>query len=77
MPGTAKELGVTDPYDPIQSTAGGAVYLARMYKKFGSWPLALAAYNAGEGAVEKYKGIPPYAETQGYVKSIMNMVDGR
>lgn len=75
MPGTAKELGV-DPSDPYQNVEGSARYLAQMYTKFGSWPLALAAYNAGPGAVAKYGAIPPYAETQGYVAKIMGTNGG-
>lgn len=70
MPGTAATLGV-DPHDPGQNLEGGARYLSQMYKKFGSWRLALAAYNAGPGAVEKHGGIPPYRETKRYVKKIM------
>jgi len=69
MPQTARLLGV-DPHDPIQNLEGGARYLSWQYRKFKSWPLALAAYNAGPKAVEKYDGIPPYAETQNYVKVI-------
>lgn len=70
MPGTAAKLGV-DINDPHQNLEGGARYLAMMYSKFGSWRLALAAYNAGPGAVEKHGGIPPYAETKNYVKAIL------
>lgn len=70
MPGTAKKLGV-DISDPHQNLEGGARYLRMMYDKFGSWKLALAAYNAGPGAVEKHGGIPPYAETKAYVKAIL------
>lgn len=70
MPGTAKKLGV-DISDPHQNLDGGARYLRMMYDKFGSWKLALAAYNAGPGAVEKHGGIPPYAETRAYVKAIL------
>lgn len=69
MPATAATLGV-DHTDPVQNLDGGARYLRMQYDKFGSWPLALAAYNAGPGAVEKYGGIPPYAETTNYVKVI-------
>ncbi len=69
MPQTARVLGV-DPHDPIQNLEGGARYLSWQYRKFKSWRLALAAYNAGPKAVEKYDGIPPYAETQNYVKVI-------
>lgn len=70
MPGTARGLGV-DPANPVQNLTGAATYLDNMYKKFGRWDLALAAYNAGPGAVEQHGGIPPYAETQAYVKNIM------
>lgn len=69
MPQTAVLLGV-DPHDPKQNLEGGARYLSWQYRKFKSWPLALAAYNAGPKAVEKHGGIPPYAETQNYVKVI-------
>jgi soluble lytic murein transglycosylase-like protein len=69
MPGTARELGV-DPHDPKQNLDGGARYLMEQYKEFGSWRLALAAYNAGPGAVKKHKGVPPYRETKDYVKKI-------
>jgi soluble lytic murein transglycosylase-like protein len=70
MPGTAQKLGV-DINDPHQNLEGGARYLKMMYNKFGSWRLALAAYNAGPGAVEKHNGIPPFAETKNYVKAIL------
>jgi soluble lytic murein transglycosylase-like protein len=70
MPGTAAKLGV-DITDPHQNLDGGARYLAMMYAKFGSWRLALAAYNAGPGAVERHGGVPPYAETKNYVKAIL------
>ena len=70
MPGTARKLGV-DIDDPAENLDGGARYLRMMYDKFGSWKLALAAYNAGPGAVEKHGGVPPYAETKGYVKAIL------
>lgn len=70
MPGTAAGLGV-NPYDPIENLYGGARYLDQQYDTFGQWPLALAAYNAGPGNVRKHGGIPPFAETQNYVKSIM------
>lgn len=70
MPGTAAELGV-DPNDPYQNVEGAARYLSQQYGTFGTWPLALAAYNAGPGAVQKYGGIPPFAETQAYVPKIL------
>jgi soluble lytic murein transglycosylase-like protein len=69
MPDTARLLGV-DPRDPVQNLEGGARYLKQQFTKFGNWPHALAAYNAGPGAVEKYRGIPPYAETRNYVRVI-------
>ncbi len=69
MPETAALLGV-NPNDPKQNLEGGARYLRRMYERFGNWRHALAAYNAGPEAVEKYNGIPPYAETKNYVRVI-------
>lgn len=70
MPDTAALLGV-DIANPRQNIEGGARYLKRMYEKFGSWRLALAAYNAGPGAVETHNGVPPYDETQAYVVAIL------
>ena len=69
MPQTARELGV-NPLIPEQNLEGGARYLRTQYETFGSWRLALAAYNAGPGAVAQYQGVPPYAETQNYVRVI-------
>jgi hypothetical protein len=69
MPGTARELGV-DPSDPTQAVDGAARLLRRHLDRFGSVPLAVAAYNAGAGAVQKYDGIPPYAETRAYVRRV-------
>jgi cell wall-associated NlpC family hydrolase len=70
MPGTAKGLHV-DPFDPAQAVDGAARLLKRHLKDFGSLELALAAYNAGPGAVRKYDGVPPYAETRAYVKKVV------
>ncbi|WP_372884885.1 lytic transglycosylase domain-containing protein [Shimia sp.] len=70
MPETARRLNV-DPLDPYQNLDGGARYLARQYRSFGSWRLALAAYNAGPEAVRKYGGVPPYEETRNYVRVIL------
>ena len=75
MPATAAELGV-DPLDPEANVSGGAAYLARQLSRFQSVPLALAAYNAGPGAVTRWGGIPPYAETQAYVSNIMRRWQG-
>ena len=69
MPATAELLGV-DPTDPKQCLEGGARYLAAQYRAFGTWPLALAAYNAGPDAVKRHKGVPPYEETKNYVRII-------
>jgi len=69
MPDTARRLGV-DPEDPYQNLDGGARYLAQQYKRFASWRLALAAYNAGPEAVQRHNGVPPYNETRNYVRVI-------
>ena len=76
MPGTARGLGVTDAYDPEQNIMGGAKFLRQMLDQFGDIQLALAAYNAGPNNVTKYGGIPPFNETQNYVKKVMEYLGG-
>jgi soluble lytic murein transglycosylase-like protein len=72
MPATARSLGVTDIYDPAQNIEGGVKFLSGLLSHFhGNTQLAVAAYNAGPGAVDRYGGIPPYSETQTYVKRVM------
>ncbi|MDO8211415.1 lytic transglycosylase domain-containing protein [Conexibacter sp. CPCC 206217] len=76
MPGTASTLGVTDRLDPAQSIEGGAKYLRQQLDAFGGdVTKALAAYNAGPGAVQRYNGVPPYAETQAYVQKVQVYAD--
>lgn len=71
MPATAKRFGCDDPHDPVENITAGTKYLSWLLKRFsGNVELALAGYNAGEGAVDKYDGVPPYNETQNYVKII-------
>jgi soluble lytic murein transglycosylase-like protein len=77
MPGTAAILGVRDSFDPVENIDGGVRHLRGLLDRFGNdLPLVLAAYNAGEGAVNTYRGIPPYAETQSYVERILSILGG-
>lgn len=73
MDATAAALGIKDSFDPAQNIEGGAAYLRRMLDRYGQVSLALAAYNAGPGAVDRHGGIPPYAETQAYVRRVLQI----
>jgi soluble lytic murein transglycosylase-like protein len=78
MPATARRLGVDDPFDPEQNVRGGVRELARLVDGYrGNLQLALAAYNAGEGAVSRFRGVPPYNETRNYVSQILTIYTGR
>jgi soluble lytic murein transglycosylase-like protein len=78
MPQTARRLNVDDPYDPEQNVRGGVQEFSRLIERYsGNLGLALAAYNAGEGAVSRHQGIPPYRETRNYVSTIMENYTGR
>ncbi len=73
MPATARRFGCTDPHDMASNVEAGTKYLSWLLKRFnGDVKLALAGYNAGEGAVDKYNGVPPYNETQNYVRKIVS-----
>ncbi len=72
MPETAKEFGVKNVFDIDENLDAGARYLKQLYKKYRSWKLALAAYNAGSKTVDRYGGIPPYRETRNYVKKVLS-----
>jgi Transglycosylase SLT domain/D-alanyl-D-alanine carboxypeptidase len=76
MPGTARGIGLADPFDPAQAIPAAGRLLGGPLRAFGSVPLALAAYNAGPGAVRRYGGVPPYAETQAYVARVMALAGG-
>jgi soluble lytic murein transglycosylase-like protein len=77
MPATARSLGIADPYDPAANVRGGAIFLRQLLDRFGGdVPLAVAAYNAGPGAVDRYGGIPPYAETRRYVTRVLDLYHG-
>ena len=76
IPSTARRFGVSDVFNPVQNIEGGAKYLRYLLDLYGeNYPLALAAYNAGEAAVAKYGGVPPYAETQNYVISVRRQLE--
>lgn len=77
MPRTAQALGVRNAFDPRENIEGGVRHLRYLMDRYpGNLPLAIAAYNAGEGAVQRYQGIPPYAETQSYVQRVMDLSGG-
>jgi soluble lytic murein transglycosylase-like protein len=76
IPATAQRFGVNDVFNPVENIQGGAKYLRYLLELYnGNYPLALAAYNAGEGAVAKYGGVPPYRETQNYVQSVAKRLE--
>jgi hypothetical protein len=77
MPSTATELGVANPWDAVQNLRGGTRYLRKLLDRFaGNLELALAGYNAGATAVERHRGVPPYLETQDYVKKVLSLYRG-
>ncbi|MHA7878213.1 MAG: lytic transglycosylase domain-containing protein [Saccharospirillum sp.] len=75
MPGTARYYGVTNPWDPRQNILAGSRHLSYLLTRYNDLDLALAAYNAGETAVERYQGIPPFPETQNYVEAVKRWYD--
>ncbi|MCB1035234.1 MAG: lytic transglycosylase domain-containing protein, partial [Acidobacteria bacterium] len=74
MPETARSLSVSDPYDPEENLRGGTLYLRQMLDRFGDLQMALAAYNAGPTAVERYQAVPPYPETRTYVRRVLTLL---
>jgi len=78
IPATGKRFGLQRNWwydgrrDPVAATEAALDYLARLHKRFGDWSLALAGYNAGEGAVERHQGVPPYSETRDYVVKVFD-----
>lgn len=77
MPGTARDMGVTDPFDPAANLDGGSRYLSSLVARYeGDLTKALAAYNAGMGAVARHRGVPPYAETRSYVRKVLGRYQG-
>lgn len=78
MPDTAKALGVANPFDPLDNLRGGARYLAQMLSRFGGdLRLALAGYNAGPNAVDRFSGVPPYGETQAFVERVLSLYQAK
>ena len=75
MPAPARRLGVSQPFDPGQNVRGGAAYLSELAERYGETDVdrILAAYNAGEGAVEAYGGVPPFRETRNYVRRVASL----
>ncbi len=76
MPGTARDLAVEDPWDPVQNVRGGTAYLRQMLDRFGDLDLALAAYNAGPEAVVRHAGVPPFEETRNYLRKVYRLLRG-
>ena len=72
MPATAQELGVGDPFHAEQNVRGGTRYLGSLHRRYASWTTTLAAYNAGPGTVDRYRGVPPYPETRQYVRRVLS-----
>jgi soluble lytic murein transglycosylase-like protein len=78
MPATARQYGVDDPFDPRQNLRGGAAHLSDLLDRYdGNLSLALAAYNAGSGAVQRHRGVPPYRETREYVQKVRTLLEGK